>query len=146
MSDLKDSNVEEFSKYLLNQSEVLFNSLNSKYKRKKYYVDKIGYIKPEKVLISRVFEASNEELEESNNYGYYIPFEKSVTKLIENIPPNIDLNANINANLNLKKDIFDGKSVMKKENLLQFCIYCDEAEFVNAIGPNRTIHKLSIVK
>ena len=98
---------------------------------------------------------SNDELLEKSSFGYYIPFERTLTKLLDNLLQNIDLqkfNVDSETNSSLKSDIFNGKyvkTILKATNLnsnyLSFLIYCDEMEVTNAIGSSRTKHKMSII-
>ena len=108
-------------------------------KRKKFYFEKMGFIKPEKVLLDRSIQTNNESFQVINCYGYYIPFDKTLEKIFQDLPSDIDLNCY--SNEDLKNNVFDGKYLKKKK--LCFCIYCDEVEFVNVIGSNRKTHKLS---
>ncbi len=127
--------------------DSLFKELSTSYRRKKFIAENMGYIKPEKVTLSTTVSASDDlDLNENSSYGYYVPMEKSLKKLLEYIP---DKSLNFNFRNNLKSDVFDGNYMkklinsMNQENTLSFCIYCDDIEMVNPIGSNRKVHKLS---
>jgi hypothetical protein len=134
----------------------MFTQFETPYKRKKFYEQELGFIKPEQVLLKTAcsFDANNTLLEKSD-FGYYIPFEATLTKQLQHMPKNINLNKfnHLNRNQsNLKCDFFDGKYVKKilskkfdsMPNFLLFLLYCDDVEFTNAIGSSRTKHKMSI--
>ena len=88
------------------------------------------------------------DLEQKSCIGYYIPFAKSLHKLIKIIPHNETLTYASNSD-NLKTDIFDGEYIKEKlslkanKNQLIFLIYCDDIELVNPIGAHRSKHKIS---
>jgi hypothetical protein len=138
------------------KSNLLFTKFETTYKRKTFYEQELGYIKPEEVLLKTACSYDeNNKLIEKSSFGYYIPFETSLAKHLENIPKNIDLNKfnqlEQTDNL-LKSDFFDGQYVKKvistsrrhyMTNFLSFLIYNDDVELTNAIGASRTKHKLS---
>ena len=70
---------------------------------------------------------------------------------LETVPQHVNINIKI-SECDLRNNVFDGTYMRRiinqhdSVNYLAFCIYCDEVEFTNAIGSNRTIHKLSMLK
>ena len=154
-SETQTTSVNKFTEFLKTNSNLMFKQFESSYKRQKFYEKELGFIKPEEVLLKTTSTIdNNDELIEKSSFGYYIPFEKTLTKLLDNLPQNIDLqkfNIDSKTNSSLNSDIFDGKYVKKilkatnlNSNYLSFLIYCDEMELTNAIGSSRTKHKLSI--
>jgi hypothetical protein len=148
--------INKFTEFLKTNSNLMLTQFESPYKRQNFYEKELGFIKPEEVLLkTTVTIDDNDELIEKSSFGYYIPFEKTLTKLLHNLPQNIDLqnfNVNSKTNSSLNSDIFDGKYVKNilnatnlNSNYLSFIIYCDEMEVTNAIGSSRTKHKLSII-
>ena len=155
-SETQTTSVNKFTEFLKTNSNLMFKQFESSYKRQKFYEKELGFIKPEEVLLKTTSTIdNNDELIEKSSFGYYIPFEKTLTKLLDNLPQNIDLqkfNIDSKTNSSLNSDIFDGKYVKKilkatnlNSNYLSFLIYCDEMELTNAIGSSRTKHKLSII-
>ena len=148
--------ITDYTDFLNSNSHLLFKQFESTYKRKKFYEKELGFIKPEEVLLktTSTFDDSDKKIEKSS-FGYYIPFERSLSKHLENIPKYNDLNKfnqNDTINTHLNFDIFDGKYVKKiletrtlNKNFLSFLIYCDEMEQTNAIGTSRSKHKLSMI-
>ena len=129
---------------------MLFDGLDSAYKRKEFFYENFDLIKPEKVFFHSTFSASASasDLDENECFGYYVPFQKSLQKLINNIPSTEKLTFQGTSNT-IKTDIFDGNYIKNKlshkknKHQLVFLIYCDDVELVNPIGSNRTKHKLS---
>jgi hypothetical protein len=82
-----------------------------------------------------------------SSFGYYIPFEKSLTNTLKSIPPLIDINFNQN-NKKFKNDFFDGNygktQLQPDDNKLAILLYSDDLELTNAVESIRTKHKLSI--
>ena len=145
--------VEEFSAYICDKIKFLFKQLNTSYKQSKYFINHMSVVMPEKILLSQTLsikknstEAVEEydELDEENYYGYFIPMEKSVQKLLDTVPDNLKI-AEANEGT-IKRDYFDAenfKNMNKKNNELAFGLFCDEMEIANGIGPNKKTHKLS---
>jgi len=135
---------------LLDQAEILFSGLSSDYKRKQLFVNKFDVINPVKVTLKTTSSAAASEvdLENKSSIGYYVPFAKSLEKLIKVIPLSEKLTYASDSN-DLKTDIFDGKYIKEKLNLKSnknqfiFLIYCDDLELVNPIGSHRLKHKIS---
>ena len=134
----------------MNNLNYLFNQFDTPFKRKKFYENRIGFIKPEKVLLKTSVCMATDNIDEvltESKYGYFIPFEKSLVKTLTNLPETIDLNFKINKNL--KNEFFDGtyvQSILNQKNMnlnLAIGLYCDEIELTNAVGASRTKHKLS---
>jgi hypothetical protein len=73
---------------LLDQAEILFSGLSSDYKKKQLFVNKFNVINPVKVTLKTTFSAAASEvdLENKTSIGYYIPFAKSLEKLIKVFP------------------------------------------------------------
>ena len=101
---------------------------------------------------SSSYTEESDELTEKSSFGYYIPFEKSLSKLIVNLSKNTNLYEFNENNINeLKTDFFNGKFVQEifknrdfvASDFLSILIYTDEIELTNAIGSSRTKHKLS---
>ena len=134
----------------MNNLNYLFNQFDTPFKRKKFYENRIGFIKPEKVLLKTSVCMATDNIDEvltESKYGYFIPFEKSLVKTLTNLPETIDLNFKINKNL--KNEFSDGtyvQSILNQKNMnlnLAIGLYCDEIELTNAVGASRTKHKLS---
>ena len=72
------------------------------YKRQNFYEIEFGFFKPEEVrLKTTVTIDDNYELIEKSSFGYYKPFEKTLTKLLHDLPQNIDLQKfNVNSKTN----------------------------------------------
>ncbi len=148
-----EKNDDSYTKYLIDYSKSIFQLFDSSYKRKKFYENKIGFIKPEEVVFKSEVSADpvNEELLVEERYGYYIPFSKSLKKTIENLPPSLNLNYQNDTNT-LKTDCFDGiyvKNMLKQvkgNTKLAILIYTDDIELTNPVGANRTKHKLSNIR
>lgn len=142
--------VNEFAIFLTTETDTLFNGLNSVYKRKQFYTENFGFINPVKVILKKTFTADEESLNlaETEIFGYYVPFQRSLEKLLSLIPSTdkLDYSGNLDS---FKTNIFDGNfiknmlSSKKNKNQLLFAIYCDELEIVNPIGAHRTKHKIS---
>ncbi len=155
-SESQTITINKLTEFLKTNSNLMFKQFESSYKRQKFYEKESGFIKPEEVVLKTTCTIdSNDELKEKSSFGYYIPFERTLTKLLDNLPQNIDLqkfNVDSETNSSLKSDIFNGKyvkTILKATNLnsyyLSFLIYCDEMEVTNAIGSSRTKHKMSII-
>ena len=141
--------IENYTTFLSSASKLLFHKFDSTYKRKKYYEDELGFIKPEEVLLKTSCNAPNDNSEEmiiKSNFGYYIPFDKCLENTLKNLPPEIDLQKNNHKNF--KNDIFDGSYVQNlnktSTDRLAILLYTDELELTNAVGSSRTKHKLSM--
>ena len=142
--------INSYTNFLTSQADFLFDGLNSVYKRKQFYLENFDLINPEKVILKSTFSANASalNLDEKSSFGYYIPFKKSLEKLIKNIPSTEKLTFTGSSN-DIKTDIFDGNYIKDKLNnkknkkQLVFLIYCDDIELVNPIGSNRTKHKIS---
>jgi hypothetical protein len=124
--------------------------LNSVYKRKKSFKDNFGVSSPIKVVLEKTFTGNNGiNLKEKSTFGYFVPFQSSLEKLLSIIPSTETLEFDSDQNQN-KSNIFDGKYIKSKlksksnKKQLLFAIYCDRIEQVNAICSNRIKHKLNI--
>jgi hypothetical protein len=133
------------------ESKIVFTQFNSAYKRKKFYENELGFIKPEEILLKTTCTAPNNNSGDmiiKSSFGYYIPFEKSLTNTLKSIPPHIDINFNQN-NKKFKNDFFGGNFVktglQPDDNKFAILLYSDDLELTNAVGSSRTKHKLSIV-
>ena len=150
--------IKKFTDFLISNSNLMFTQFETPLKRKKNYEQELGFIKPEQDLLKTACSfAANNTLLEKSDFGYFIPFEATLTKQLQHMPKNINLNKfyHLNRNQsNLKCDFFDGKYVKKilsnkfdsMPNFLLFLLYCDDVEFTNAVGSSRTKHKMSIEK
>ena len=142
--------IDAYTKFLNTQSCLVFSKFSSSYKRKKFYDDELGFIKPEEVLLTTSCTApidNNEDMTIKSSFGYYIPFEKSLAKTMKCIPRCMNLNYNQN-HKKFKDDFNDGDYIKKrlKTNELAILIYTDDLELTNPIGSSRTKHKLSMKK
>ena len=149
VSYASENTLDAFTQYIGSSSDALFKLFDTPYKRKKFYEDQLGFIKPEQVLLKTSIippDDSSDEMTTRSSFGYYIPFEKCLSNTLKNIPETINLSVNRNDS-NLKQDIFNGNYVKKilksNSDKLVLAIYCDELEFTNAVGSSRTKHKLS---
>jgi hypothetical protein len=147
------STIIDYTNFLSQQADFLFDGLNTDYKRKQYYHENFDVIKPEKVILETKLTA-NPDNESDTDFGqvstfwYFIPFKPSLEKLHNIIPETENLKYSSSSS-SLKSDIFDGKYIKNKlekksnKNQLVFLIYCDDVELVNPIGAQRTKHKIS---
>ena len=149
-NETKSEAVNEFALFLSTESESLFDGLNSVYKRKQFYTEYFGFINPVKVILKKTFtaEEGSSNLAETETFGYYVPFQRSLEKLLSLIPSTEKLKYSENIGP-IKTNIFDGNIIKNmltsktKKNQLLFAIYCYEREIVNPIGAHRTKHKIS---
>ena len=150
-----ENSIRDYTNFLSQQADFLFDGLNTDYKRKQYYNDNFEIIKPEKVILETKLTAnvnpnkeSNTDFDQVSSFGYFIPFKPSLEKLLNIIPESEKLKYSSNLTT-IKSDIFDGEYIKNKlgkksnKNQLVFLIYCDDVELVNPIGAHRTKHKIS---
>ena len=148
--DTMHQEINNFSRFLINKADNLFDGLNSVYKRKQFYKKNFDFIEPVKVILKNTFsvDEGTTSLVERPTFGYFVPFQRSLEKLLEIIPTTEKLEYSGNVG-DIKKNVFDGVYIKSKinsqpdKNQLVFAIYCDDLEIVNPIGSHRTKHKIS---
>jgi hypothetical protein len=148
--DTLSQEINKFSKFLINKADNLFDGLNSVYKRKQFYKENFDIINPVKVILKNTFsvDEGTTSIAENPTFGYYVPFKRSLEKLLQIIPETEKLEYSGNSG-DIKTNVFDGDYIDKKlksqpnKNQLVFAIYCDDLEIVNPIGSHRTKHKIS---
>ncbi|CAM1325909.1 Uncharacterised protein r2_g3484 [Pycnogonum litorale] len=96
----------------------VFKNFASCYLRKKFYVEKCGYLQPKDVLLGQTMARKNGRHQPINHYGHIIPFKENL-ELLLNLPEVWNCVQNPHSNHDgLMRDICDG-SYVKNHPLFQ---------------------------
>lgn len=133
-------------------SDDMFEGLQSKYLREKYFERYLGYIKPAAVKLGE--KRVNVKLQnkyrfiEKDVLGYYVPFFCQLQEILKMPEVQEELHAPKKSDFQFA-DIRDGTHFQNPflrdhADALLFCLYHDDFEIVNPIGSHRKKHKLSV--
>jgi galactitol-specific phosphotransferase system IIC component len=88
--------------------------LNSVYKRKKSFKDNFGVSSPIKVVLEKTFTGNNGiNLKEKSTFGYFVPFQSSLEKLLSIIPSTETLEFDSDQNQN-KSNIYSMVNILNQ--------------------------------
>ena len=144
-----DDSLLNFEEFFL---EDMFEGLETKHMREKYFEKYLGYIKPVAVKLGekRVSQKlkGKHQFVEKDVLGYFVPFLTQLHQLLRMPEVQEELSSTQITEFELG-DIKDGLYFQKPylqahSDALLICLYHDDFEIVNPIGSHRKKHKLSV--